>query len=291
MFLPFALPLSDRPFIREQLVLQPPDPSRKREIFDRQMSNFTKTNMAATSEQQNMPSEDQPTETIQQVDATQDVQDVDKEDEQVSNGKVQALRSSKKAAKARLTRARKSLNDLIEKQFPGVNLPSKNAIRRAINKVNSEFHIIEKIIDNLKEIYAVSTENDNANTIIDTLDKELEDIGSLVDSVIVMAENHLAERLQNGEADSVITSHHLQTSSPVKSNELQVIEEKKQREAKEASERLTQMENEEKEKEQELQRLTAELHLTKQRTNRGSKKNCSHQPLQSRRSQTKVTTI
>jgi seryl-tRNA synthetase len=106
------------------------------------------------------------------------------------------------------------LNDLIEKQLPGVPLPSKNAIRRAINKVNSEISIIEKIISGLKEIYAVSAENEETNTVIETLDKELEDIGSSVDSIIVMAEQHLEERLGNGETDSVLTSLRSQETSP-----------------------------------------------------------------------------
>ena len=182
--------------------------------------------------------------------------------------KIQTLRSSKKSAKTRLTKAKKQLNDLIEKQLPGVPLPSKNAIRRAINKVNSEISIIEKIISGLKEIYAVSAENDETNTVIETLDKELEDIGSSVDSIIVMAEQHLEERLGNGETDSVLTSLRSQETSPqspVMSKKSSNVEQK-QKEAKEASERLIQMENEQRVKELELQKLTAELQLTKQRT-------------------------
>lgn len=34
-----------------------------------------------------------------------------------------------------------------------VALPSKNAIRRAVNKVKSESNVIEKIIGSLKEVY------------------------------------------------------------------------------------------------------------------------------------------
>ena len=64
--------------------------------------------------------------------------------------KIQTLRSSKKSDKTRLTKAKKQLNDLIEKQLPVVPLPSTNAIRRAINKVNSEISIIEKIISGLR---------------------------------------------------------------------------------------------------------------------------------------------
>ena len=189
------------------------------------------------------------------------------ESEHVST-KIQTLRSSKKSAKTRLTKAKKQLNDLIEKQLPSVPLPSKNAIRRAINKVNSKISIIEKIISGLKEIYAVSAENEETNTVIETLDKELEDIGSSVDSIIVMAEQHLEERLGNGETDSVLTSLRSQETSPqspVMSKKSSNVEQK-QKEAKEASERLIQMENEQRVKELELQKLTAELQLTKQRT-------------------------
>jgi hypothetical protein len=187
------------------------------------------------------------------------------ESKQVST-KIQTLRSSKKSAKTRLTKAKKQLNDLIEKQLPGLPLPSKNAIRRAINKVNSEISIIEKIISGLKEIYAASAENEETNTVIETL--ELEDIGSSVDSIIVMAEQHLEERLGNGETDSELTSLRSQETSPqspVMSKKSSNVEQK-QKEANEASERLIQMENEQRVKDLELQKLTTELQLRKQRT-------------------------
>ncbi len=57
-----------------------------------------------------------------------------------------------------MKKAKKQLNDLLEKPLPDVPLASKNAIRRRINKVNSELGIIEKIIGNLKEIYAVNVD-------------------------------------------------------------------------------------------------------------------------------------
>ena len=233
--------------------------------------------LSTSGQQQDLPGE----ETDQGVEAVKSIQNVhladheskkeentlNIESKQVST-KIQTLRSSKQSAKTRLTKAKKQLNDLIEKQLPGVPLPSKNAIRRAINKVNSEISIIEKIISGLKEIYAVSAENEETNTVIETLDKELEDIGSSVDSIIVMAEQHLEERLGNGETDSVLTSLRSQETSPqspVMSKKSSNVEQK-QKEAKDASERLIQMENEQRVKELELQKLTAELQLTKQRT-------------------------
>ena len=78
-------------------------------------------------------------------------------------------------------------------------LTSKNTIRqRAINKVSSEYDIIEKIINALKEIYAVSTSHDeNADTLIENLDKELEEIGALVDESQKLAYEHIKEREDN----------------------------------------------------------------------------------------------
>ena len=69
------------------------------------------------------------------------------------------------------------------------SLPKKNTIRRAINKVKSEFDIIEKIIGTLREVHAVSHEgNIYIDSIIETLDKELEEIGVQVDLSIENAE-------------------------------------------------------------------------------------------------------
>ena len=45
-------------------------------------------------------------------------------------------------------------------------------------------NIIEKIISELKEAYAVNAGTDESNPIVESLDKELEDIGSSVDAVI-----------------------------------------------------------------------------------------------------------
>ncbi|CAB4032400.1 Hypothetical predicted protein [Paramuricea clavata] len=76
------------------------------------------------------------------------------------------------------------------------------------------------------------------------------------------------ERLGNGETASVLTSLRSQETSPqspVMSKKSSNVKQK-QKEAKEASERLIQMENEHRVKELEIQKLTAELQLTKQRT-------------------------
>ena len=70
--------------------------------------------------------------------------------------KIQNLRNNKKSSKTRLIRARNQLKDLLDNQRPELALPSKNTVRRAINKVKSESDVIEKIIGRLKETYATS---------------------------------------------------------------------------------------------------------------------------------------
>ena len=61
------------------------------------------------------------------------------------------LRERMKSAKGRLTKARNQLKSLLNTQLYG-QLTSKNTIRRAINKVSSEYDIIEKIINALQLI-------------------------------------------------------------------------------------------------------------------------------------------
>ncbi len=125
--------------------------------------------------------------------------------------------------------------------------------------------IIEKIISGLREIYALNAVNEETNAIIETFDKELEEIGSSVDSVILSAEQHLQERIDNGEDESILSS--LKSSAQSLADSRQSFKlEQKQKEAKEAAERLVQMECEQKQKEQEMEKIMAEFQLTKQRT-------------------------
>ena len=77
----------------------------------------------------------------------------------------------------------------------GVPLQSKNTIRRAINKVNVEVSIIEKIITALNEIYAMSA-GEKTDKIIETLDKEIEEIGYAVDLIILSVEQHLQLKIE-----------------------------------------------------------------------------------------------
>ena len=66
-------------------------------------------------------------------------------------------------------------------------------------------NIITKIIGSLRETYAMTENNEEINS-IETLDKELENIGSLADVIIVAAEKHLGDRLKAGETESVSLS-------------------------------------------------------------------------------------
>lgn len=63
--------------------------------------------------------------------------------------KIQGLRNNKKSAKIRLANAKKKLSELFENKS-GDCLPSKSALRRAVNKVKTEMNIIEKIIVTIK---------------------------------------------------------------------------------------------------------------------------------------------
>lgn len=113
--------------------------------------------------------------------------------------KIKNLRNIEKAAKTRLTKIKKKqLKDLVEYHPSNTAKPSKNAIRRAINKVRSEVNVIENIIADLKQVYAMSGEFEGTDTVIESLDKELDEI--------LKAENHLQERLANGEAESIVSS-------------------------------------------------------------------------------------
>ena len=207
--------------------------------------------------------------------------------------KIQSLGNNKKLAKSRMTKAKKQLSDLIENRPPDVALPSKNTVRRAINKINSEMTIITKIIGSLREVYALAENNEETNTVIETLDKELEDIGDSVDVIIATADKHLEERLNAGETESVlisVKSHEgvevpsevpsklpSEVPSKVPSKLLSEVPskvpstvpsyvEQKQTEAKDVHDRLQKME-----KEQQMRKLAAEHELTKQRTDEARK--------------------
>jgi len=109
--------------------------------------------------------------------AQTDINDEKKaEVESTVSTKIKNLRSNKQLAKVRMTKAKKHLSDLIESRPADVPLPSKNTVRRAVNRVNSEVNIITSIIGRLRELYAMGNDNEETSTVIDTLDKEFDDI-------------------------------------------------------------------------------------------------------------------
>ena len=98
--------------------------------------------------------------------------------------KIQVLRNNKKSAKSRLTKAKNQLTELLENSTLNGTLPSKNAVRRAVNKIKVESSVIEKIIASLKEVYLLNKAIEDANTIIDALDREVDEIMKSVDKII-----------------------------------------------------------------------------------------------------------
>ena len=111
---------------------------------------------------------------------------------------IERLKREKRNAKARLTRERNKLYKLISSG-------SKNTIRRYINKIKSEFIIIEKLLDKLKETFIF--ENIAESEIeVEKIGKEIEEIGNQVDVIIEEAETHIKERLERGETESSVIS-------------------------------------------------------------------------------------
>ena len=186
-----------------------------------------------------------------------------------ASGKIQSLRNNKKSAKTRLTKAKNQLSDLLESNTINGTLPSKNAVRRAINKIKTELSLIEKIVASLKEVYALN-EIAEAVTIIESLDKEADEIVASVDEVIENAERHVQERLDKGEEESVLISNKSQANDDKVSLASSYVKQK-QLEAKQASERLAQVEEEQKQKKLELERIAAEVQLAKQRAEEARK--------------------
>ena len=196
--------------------------------------------------------------------------------------RMQTLKNNKKAAKSRLTRAKNQLNEMFGNGQSDCPLPSKNALRRISTQIASEMRIISKIICNLREIYATSGEQEDNTAVIDLLDKELEEIGAQVDSLIEDISKHIEERLAQGEIESNAQSYKSHVSrekstkdkasskeSPKEKED--ICPEQKKLMAKDAEERLQRMEQEQKGKENELKRLEGELELTKQRTEEARK--------------------
>ena len=131
-----------------------------------------------------------------------------------------------------------------------------------MNKIKTELSL-EKIVTGLKEVYALN-ETEDADTIIEGFDKEADKIMASVDEIIENAEKHVQERLDKGEEESVFLSNTSYANDNKVSLESSYVKQKRL-EAKQASERLAQVEEEQNQKELELEKITAELQLDKQR--------------------------
>ena len=131
-----------------------------------------------------------------------------------------------------------------------------------MNKIKTELSL-EKIVAGLKEVYALN-ETEDADTIIEGFDKEADKIMASVDEIIENAEKHVQERLNKREEESVFSSNTSHADDNKVSLEFSYVKQKRL-EAKQASERLAQVEEEQNQKELELEKITAELQLDKQR--------------------------
>ena len=131
-----------------------------------------------------------------------------------------------------------------------------------MNKIKTELSL-EKIVAGLKEVYALN-ETEDADTIIEPVDKEADKIMASVDEIIENAEKHVQERLNKREEESVFLSNTSHADDNKVSLEFSYVKQKRL-EAKQASERLAQVEEEQNQKELELEKITAELQLDKQR--------------------------
>ena len=116
-----------------------------------------------------------------------------------ASAKVQTLRNNKKSAKTRLTKEKNQLTELLGNNTLNGTLLSKTAGRRAVNKTKTELSLT---VASLKEVYALD-EIEDADTIIEALDKEADEIMASFDEIVENAETHVQERLDKGEEELV----------------------------------------------------------------------------------------
>ncbi|XP_028410463.1 uncharacterized protein LOC114533077 [Dendronephthya gigantea] len=194
----------------------------------------------------------------------------------VKSSRYLTLKSRKKAAKCRLTKARNHI-DAMTTGHPS----SKTEIRRAIKKVIAERDIVEKLIQALKETVTLSEdetlEGIEIDNVIENLDQELLEILDLVDTSVQAANEHIRERLLKGENESD-SSTIKSSKSSVKSNitsssndkipksvkEDSIVEVREQ-EARDANERLEKLEEEQRSLEEEMRKKADEVELNRKR--------------------------
>ena len=181
------------------------------------------------------------------------------------------LKKRKKSAKTRLTKAKNQIATLTTGR-PS----SKTEIRRVIKTIRGECDIIEKIIHAMKELAAISVnefDGADADTIIENLDNELAEILKCADVSVKAAQDHVNERLLNGEDESRASTI-LSSELSIKSNDVKSViansskknsNSEKQQDVEAANERLRLLEEEQCELEEDLQRKANACDINRQR--------------------------
>ena len=104
--------------------------------------------------------------------------------------------------------------------------PSSNTeIRRVIKTIRGECDIIEKTIYAMKELAAISDnefDGADADTVIENLDSELAEILKCADVSVKAAQDHVNERLLNGQNESRASTI-LSSELSIKSNEVKSV--------------------------------------------------------------------
>ena len=83
---------------------------------------------------------------------------------------IERLKREKRNSKSRLTRERNKLHELVS-----TGSTSKNTIRRYISEIKSEFIIIEKLLNKLKETFIFENIAES-ETEVEKIGKEIEEI-------------------------------------------------------------------------------------------------------------------
>ncbi|CAB3994403.1 Hypothetical predicted protein, partial [Paramuricea clavata] len=157
---------------------------------------------------------------------------------------IERLKREKRNAKTRLTRERNKLYKLLL-----TTKASKNTIRRYISKIKSEFLIIEKLLNKLKEMFIFESIPES-ETEVEKIEREIDEIGNQVDVIIEAAETHLKERLEGGELESIAPSGSTHSEYEIQQSEIEA-----------ANKRVLTLQAEENQKEEELHRKAVDLNL------------------------------
>ena len=175
------------------------------------------------------------------------------------------LRQEKTRAKSRLITEKSKLLELLQ-----VGNTSKNKIKRYINKIKAEFPIIERLLRKLKEL-AVFENVELSSEEVDSIEKELEEIGEQADDIIEAGELHIKQRFEKGELESTLQFQRQSDINSVAESKRSESGQCSQSELSEANRRVGELHEEEIMKEKELTKNVTELELTRRRTEEARK--------------------